>query len=182
MLPGAACNGLIIERVTFSAAAQVTWLQGLTISWMLVECSVSLAAAWRSHSAALLAFGSESLVELLSASVVLLQFSPRIELNQKGAARLSAVLLFLLAGVVTLTSAFAVAGGSRADSSFSGMIVTVGALVMMPALAFLKRSKARELNNRALAADAVQSATCALSSGRDTLQSDTKRRVPLGVD
>ena len=36
-----------------------------------------------------------------------------------------------------------------------------GSLVAMPVLAWLKRKHARAANNRALAADAVQSATCA---------------------
>jgi divalent metal cation (Fe/Co/Zn/Cd) transporter len=42
-----------------------------------------------------------------------------------------------------------------------GMAITVAALIAMPALAWLKRREARRSNNAALAADAVQSATCA---------------------
>jgi divalent metal cation (Fe/Co/Zn/Cd) transporter len=41
------------------------------------------------------------------------------------------------------------------------MMITVAALVAMPVLATLKRREARRTNNLALAADAVQSATCA---------------------
>ena len=41
------------------------------------------------------------------------------------------------------------------------MMVTIAALVAMPILATLKRREARRTNNVALAADAVQSATCA---------------------
>ena len=49
----------------------VLWLQVVTLAWMLVECGVSLYAAKVAHSAALLAFGSDSFVELMSASLVL---------------------------------------------------------------------------------------------------------------
>jgi hypothetical protein len=35
-------------------------LQVVTICWMVVECRVALTAAWRAHSPALLAFGSDS--------------------------------------------------------------------------------------------------------------------------
>lgn len=52
----------------------VLWLQGVTVIWMLIKCGVSLLAAARAHSPAMLAFGSHSLVELLSAGVVLLHF------------------------------------------------------------------------------------------------------------
>ena len=41
---------------------------------MLIECGVSLYAAAAAHSPSLLAFGSDSLVELLSAAVVLLRY------------------------------------------------------------------------------------------------------------
>jgi len=51
---------------------RVAWLQGVTLAWMLIECAASLYAAAR--SAALLAFGADSLVGLLSASVALLSF------------------------------------------------------------------------------------------------------------
>ena len=48
------------------------WLQSVTLAWMLVECGVSAYAAITAHSPAMFAFGSDSLVELLSAAVVLL--------------------------------------------------------------------------------------------------------------
>ena len=41
------------------------------------------------------------------------------------------------------------------------MLVTLAALLVMPVLATLKRREARRTNNVAMAADAVQSATCA---------------------
>ncbi len=41
------------------------------------------------------------------------------------------------------------------------MGITVAALLAMPVLAWLKRREARRIDNVALAADAVQSATCA---------------------
>jgi hypothetical protein len=46
-------------------------IQLFTIFWMFVELMVSGISAWRAHSPALLAFGGDSGIELLSASVVL---------------------------------------------------------------------------------------------------------------
>ncbi|MGC2614201.1 MAG: cation transporter, partial [Terracidiphilus sp.] len=47
------------------------------------------------------------------------------------------------------------------ETSRLGIAVTALALVLMPVLAWMKRRQARRMNNRALAADATQSATCA---------------------
>jgi divalent metal cation (Fe/Co/Zn/Cd) transporter len=138
---------------------RVAWLQFVTIGWMLVECALSLLAAAQAHSVALLAFGSDSLIELLSASVVLLQFLPRFPLSRTHAERSAAVLLFLLAGAVVVIAVLSY--GNPMETSFLGMGITAAALVAMPVLAWLKRRQAHASNDRALAADAVQSATCA---------------------
>ena len=47
-------------------------IQTLTLVWMSIEAVVSLGAAWMARSPALLGFGGDSAVELLSAVVVLL--------------------------------------------------------------------------------------------------------------
>jgi divalent metal cation (Fe/Co/Zn/Cd) transporter len=139
----------------------VFWLQGITLIWMLAECSLSLYAAAVARSPALLAFGSDSFVELLSAAVVLLQFLPRVSISERNAARAAGALLFALALIVGVTAIASLAMRLRPETSFLGIGITVAALIVMPVLAKLKRQEARRANNAALAADAVQSATCA---------------------
>jgi divalent metal cation (Fe/Co/Zn/Cd) transporter len=137
------------------------WLQLITLGWMMVECTGSIVASSRAHSVALLAFGSDSLVELFSATIVLFQFTRLFRISRERAARMAGNLLFVLAGVVGLIALAAMAGKVRAERSVLGISITAGALVFMPVLALLKRRKAIETGDRALAADAVQSATCA---------------------
>jgi divalent metal cation (Fe/Co/Zn/Cd) transporter len=139
----------------------VLWLQLVTLAWMLVECGVSLYAANVARSAALLAFGSDSLVELLSASVVLAQCIPGIAIAERRAARIAGSLLFLLALVVAATAIATLVMHVKPETSLTGMAITIAALIAMPVLAYLKRREARRTNHLALAADAVQSATCA---------------------
>jgi divalent metal cation (Fe/Co/Zn/Cd) transporter len=139
----------------------VFWLQGITLLWMLVECGLSLYSAASAHSPAMLAFGSDSLVELLSASVVLLQFLPKVSISEGRAGRAAAVLLFVLAFIVCAIAIASLALRQRPAISPIGIGITLAALVAMPVLAWLKRKEARRSNNAALAADAVQSATCA---------------------
>ncbi len=139
----------------------VIWLQSITLIWMLVECSVSLYGAASAHSPALLAFGADSFVELLSATVVLLAIVPSFPLTKDRAARLAGILLFILAGIVALMTVLSFLYRVRTETSCSGIAITFAALVVMPILAWAKRRTARQTNNRALAADAMQSATCA---------------------
>ncbi len=137
------------------------WLQWTTVAWMVVECGVSLWSAARAGSPVLLAFGADSLVELFSAGVVLLQFAPRWGLSEARAARMAGVLLYALAVVVTGIAVGTMAAGVRPETSLPGMAITAAALVMMPLLAWQKRRLARKHGDLAMAADAVQSATCA---------------------
>jgi Co/Zn/Cd efflux system component len=88
----------------------VMWLQAITLGWMLVECAGSIFAASRAHSVALLAFGSDSLVELFSATVVVLQFTRIFRISREKAARIAGSLLFVLAGVVGLIALASMAG------------------------------------------------------------------------
>jgi hypothetical protein len=146
-------------------ARHVIRLQVITVAWMATECGVALVSASRAHSPALLAFGSDSLVELLSAMVVALHFSPRGGLGEHSANRLSGILLFALAAVVAVTSGLALAGKIAPEPSRPGIAITAAALLVMPLLTRAKRRLARKLGNRALAADAVQSAACAYLAG-----------------
>jgi divalent metal cation (Fe/Co/Zn/Cd) transporter len=143
------------------ASRKVLWLQGITLAWMLMECGVSIYAAKVAHSAALLAFGSDSLVELLSASVVLAQCIPGVTITGRRAGRVAGGLLFLLALIVAATAIASLMLRMKPEASPLGMAITIAALLAMPGLAWLKRREARRSGNIALAADAVQSATCA---------------------
>ena len=142
-------------------SSAVFWLQGITLIWMLVECSLSLYAAAAARSPAMLAFSSDSFVELLSAGVVLLQFLRQVSISQRNAARAAGALLFALALVVCVMAIGSLALRLRPETSRLGIGITAAALIVMPILARLKRREARRSNNAALAADAVQSAACA---------------------
>jgi divalent metal cation (Fe/Co/Zn/Cd) transporter len=137
---------------------RVIRLQVLTIAWMTVEAVVSLGAARNSHSPALFAFGGDSLVELLSATAVFWRF--RFELNEARAARIAGALLFVLAGLVVLTSVLNFLGYREAQRSPVGIGILLAATFAMPWLAARKRHLAAITSSAALKADAVESALC----------------------
>jgi len=137
-------------------------LQILTVVWMLAETVIALGAAWRAHSPALLAFGGDSAVELLSAIVVLRRFrSGSDEWHaEKQAARVAGVLLLVVAALVVLTSALSFAGYREPERSLVGVALLVLAAVGMPWLAGQKRKMAVQASSAALRADAAESAVC----------------------
>ncbi len=102
------------------------WLQSLTVAWMVLECSVALISAWKARSVSLLVFGSDSLIELLSASVVFLQFSPVLRISQARAARLCGSLLYALACAVLVVSGVGIFDGFESRTSASGIAITAG--------------------------------------------------------
>lgn len=140
---------------------RVFWLQSVTLAWMLVEFGVSAYAAITAHSPVMLAFGSDSLVELMSATVVLLQWIPGASISERKATRAASLLLFVLAFVVAGTALASLALRMRPETSRAGIGITLAALLAMPVLAWLKRREAHHSGNTALAADAAQSAACA---------------------
>jgi divalent metal cation (Fe/Co/Zn/Cd) transporter len=89
-------------------------LQVLTIVWMTAEAMIALASAWTARSPALLGFGGDSAIELLSAIVVLWRFRSTTESEstrtEKTAARVAGALLFLVAAFVLITSSLAFLG------------------------------------------------------------------------
>jgi divalent metal cation (Fe/Co/Zn/Cd) transporter len=85
---------------------------------MSIEAALSLFAAWRARSPALLAFGGDSAIELVSAVVVLWSFrAVTSEHADRKAARIAGALLFALAASVVTTSLMALLGYSEARPS-----------------------------------------------------------------
>ncbi len=138
-------------------------IQTLTIVWMTVEAAVSLAAAWMARSPALLAFGGDSAIELLSAIVVLWRFRAHAdqEQSEKRAARIAAVLLFILAAYVAVASALTLLGHSEPKTTYVGIAILIAAAAIMPWLAKEKRKLSAITGSAALRADAAESALCA---------------------
>ena len=127
---------------------------------------MSLFAAWRARSPALLAFGGDSAIELFSAVVVLWRFraSDAHEDVEKGAARVAGALLFALAAFVAVTSVTSLLGYSEPKPTFLGIAVLVAAATFMPWLAKEKLRLSGATGSTALRADTAQSVLCAYLS------------------
>jgi divalent metal cation (Fe/Co/Zn/Cd) transporter len=149
-----------------AAIRRIQRVQTVTIAWMSVEAAVSLFAAWQARSPALLAFGGDSAIELLSAVVVRWRFrtSDAHEEVEKRAARVAGALLFALAAFVAVTSVTSLLGYSEPKPTLLGIAILVAAAAVMPWLAIEKRRLSGATGSAALRADAAQSALCAYLS------------------
>jgi len=144
----------------------------ITLGWMTVEGAAALILGWSSKSLLLEAFGMDSVIELLSAGVLLWRLRVEaggradetgIEGVERRAARLMGFMLYGLALFVVLNSGYGLFVARRvADTHESvwGILIGLVAKVGMPILAGYKLKVAARLNSRALRADAMESITC----------------------
>ena len=155
----------VLQVPTQDTTQPIQRIQTVTILWMIVEVSVSLSAAWKARSPALLAFRGDSAIELLSAAAVLWRFrSSAQERSEKQVARIAAALLFILAAYVAVVSAMTLLGHREAKTTYWGIAILIGAAVIMPWLAKEKRRLSAITGSAALRADAAESALCAYLS------------------
>lgn len=156
----------VLQIASPDAIRRIQRVQAITIVWMSVEAAVSLFAAWKARSPALLAFGGDSAIELFSAVVVLWRFRASAGLRdaERWASRVAGALLFALAAYVAITSVASLLDYSEPKTTFLGIAILVAAAAVMPWLAREKRRLSGATGSAALRADAVQSALCAYLS------------------
>lgn len=136
-----------------------------TITWNVLEGAVALVAGRAASSAALIGFGLDSVVEVLSAAAVAWQFaSPQPEKRERAALLVIAVSFFALAAYVGVESVLALAGLREPEHSTLGIVLGVLSLVVMPVLSWFERRTGRELGSASAVADSKQTLICAYLS------------------
>ena len=156
----------MLQIPTQDITRRIQRIQAITIVWMSVEASVALSAAWIARSPALLAFGGDSMIELLSAAVVLWRFGSRSvqESAERRASRIAGALLFVLALFVVAASSLTLLGHSEPQPTYLGIVILIAAASIMPWLAKEKRRLSSATGSASLRADSAQSALCAYLS------------------
>jgi divalent metal cation (Fe/Co/Zn/Cd) transporter len=145
----------------------------LSIIWMLIEASVSIVAGIAASSTLLIAFGADSIIEIVSATALLWRLTvearetsqQKIGRAERVAQWIVAFSLLLLCLYVLVTSVFGLLKHSVPDHSLTGICVTLVAVIVMPLLARNKKRIAHEIGSKALGGDAACSMTCAYMAG-----------------
>lgn len=155
-----AVRSLPAQRVTV-LRQRVRLFVAATISYNLVEAAVAVSAGAAASSGALIAFGLDSLVEVMSALAVAWQFAGADHKSRERAAlRVIALSFFGLAAFVLIDSARALLLGDAAEASVVGIVLASVSLAVMPGLSWAQRRAGRELGSRSAVADSKQTLLC----------------------
>lgn len=133
----------------------------ITITWNVIEAVVALIAGRAASSAALIGFGLDSIVEVLSAAAVAWQFAaPDPEKRERVALRVIAVSFFGLAAYVTVDALLSLTGLREPEHSMVGIVLAALSLIVMPFLSWFERRTGRELGSASAVADSKQTLIC----------------------
>jgi divalent metal cation (Fe/Co/Zn/Cd) transporter len=137
----------------------------ITIGYNVVEAIIALSAGTVASSAALIAFGLDSVVEVLSAAAIAWQFAaPDPETRERVALRVIAISFFALAAYVTVDAIVSIAGLREPEPSPVGIVLAAVSLVVMPVLSLIERRTGTELGSASAVADSKQTLLCAYLS------------------
>jgi divalent metal cation (Fe/Co/Zn/Cd) transporter len=153
-----------LHASTIVLARRARALAYVTVTWMVLEACVSVWAATRAGSVALLGFGLDSVVEVISGVVVLWRFSGHARVSavrEARAAHLVSGCLLTLSVVVAGDGMSALLQHRAPATSAPGIAIAAASMVLMPLLAHAKRRVADQTGSRALAGDARQGDICA---------------------
>ena len=140
-------------------------LEYATIGYNSLEGVIAVAAGLIAGSVALVGFGFDSAIEVISGATLLWRLhadvdESRRENVEQRALRIVGASFLLLAAYVTYDAAKALITAEAPDESIVGIILAALSLVIMPLLVRGKRRVAAAIGSRALAADAMQTALC----------------------
>jgi cation diffusion facilitator family transporter len=147
-------------------------LEWFTVTWNVVEAFVAIGVGVVVGSVALVGFGVDSGIEVISAVALLWRLrkaGPHASAEEHGAAERKALYLvaatfFLLAAYILYEAIGALLSGEGPESSAVALVLSVVSILIMPTLAYLKGRTGRELGSRALVADSVETWVCAYLS------------------
>ena len=140
---------------------RIRLIVGITIGYNLIEAVIAIAAGSVASSAALIGFGLDSTIEVLSAAAVAWQFTRRDpERWEKPTLRVIAVAFFALALYVTATSVAALVTTERPEHSTIGIVLTAVSVAVMPFLSLAERRAGKELGSATAVADSKQTLIC----------------------
>jgi divalent metal cation (Fe/Co/Zn/Cd) transporter len=149
-------------------AGRVRLLSWLSLAWMTVEGAVAIGAGIAAGSIALVGFGLDSAIEGFASVIIIWRFTGRRVFShaaEERAQRLVAVQFFLLAPYVGVESVRVLVRAEHPQTSWVGIGLAIGSVVLMPVLAVAKQRLADQLGSAATAGEGRQNMLCAYLAG-----------------
>lgn len=147
-------------------------IEVISILLMVIEAAVAIYSGVVAHSIALVAFGADSVIELVAGIALLwrllIEFrsgdSEKAENAEKIASWIVGVALLLLGVYIAVSAIYSLITHGSAEESLPGIILAVAAGILMPVLAYSKRKIGRAIGSESLEADGFCSIVCAYMS------------------
>jgi divalent metal cation (Fe/Co/Zn/Cd) transporter len=148
------------------------WLEYFTVSWNVVEAVVAIGAGVIAGSVALIGFGVDSAIEVISALGLLWRLhkaGPHAAASEESAAEkralyVVAITFFLLASYITWEAVTSLVGREEPLTSPVGIILAALSLLVMTGLAAFKQRVGKQIGSRALVADSKETWVCSYLS------------------
>lgn len=154
---------------------QAVRLEQFSVAWMLIEAGVAVTAGIIAGSLALTSFGFDSVIELVSATLVLRRLRSELgggessEQAERRVLRIIAITFFVLAAYVLIASVLDFATQAHPERSPIGIGLTISSLLVMPLLGWRKRHVGTALASPLVTADAAETILCATLAGTTLL-------------
>jgi divalent metal cation (Fe/Co/Zn/Cd) transporter len=147
-------------------------LECFTVGWNVIEAGVAISAGLIAGSVALIGFGVDSGIEVISAVGLLWRLrnaGPYAEVGEESAAERRALYIvaatfFLLAAYITYEAVGGLLAREEPLTSPVGIVLSILSLIVMPALAIAKQRTGRDMGSRALLADSKETWVCSYLS------------------
>ena len=140
-------------------------LEYFTVGYNSLEGIIAIAAGVVAGSIALVGFGFDSAIEVISGCALLWRLygdadEGRRERIEQRALRIVGISFFLLAAYVTFDAVKSLVRREAPEESIVGIALAAVSVVVMPLLVRAKRRVARSIGSAALHADATQTQIC----------------------
>ena len=152
----------------FRLARRAKVLAALTLIWLAIEGAIGVVAGLLAGSIALVAFGLDSAIEGLASVIVIWRFTGARTISadaERRAQKWVAVSFFLLAPYVAAEAIETLIEGAAAETSWLGIGLTAGTLVLCPWLGRAKQRIGEKIGSRATYGEGTQNVLCAILAG-----------------
>jgi len=158
-----------VAKLRAAVAHRGRWLQYVTIVWNSLECVAALIAGFLAGSIALVGFGFDSAIEVMSSLAALWRLrwdanELRREAAERHTLRIIGACFLLLAAYVSYDATRALLERRAPEQSTIGIVIAALSLIVMPLRVHFKRRIASSLGSGALEAEARQTRICAYLS------------------
>ena len=141
------------------------------MAYNIIEFILSIIAGFLSNSIALIGFGLDSLVESLSAGIMIWRFRKHGRISkeeeeriEKKAEKLVGYTFLILAAYILYESIDKLVTSEIPDPSLFGILIAAASLIIMPVLYYVKNRTGKEIGSKSLVADSKETLACTFLS------------------